>query len=302
MAQMLSASEIRSSDLEMQKPLYGEVNMGLDNAAVKFLCAAQALGVKFDDTLMVGRQCMMANAEELGRVFTVLGVREEAAGFLRTHAFGEAFFKLLGATTVASLDFSPFEEATIIHDMNRPIPSELAERFTVVHDGGTLEHIFNLPQAISNCMEMVAVGGHFTQVSAANNYMGHGFWQISPELIYRVFSPANGFQLKAVLLHEVTRGGAWYAVADPNEVCARVELCNKRPTYILTIAQRVSCTPIFSTTPQQSDYAAAWERFAKNERSRRRRRRRRRPRFNTAHYRRLDEQELLYGRLGDIAT
>ncbi len=67
-------------------------------------------------------------------------------------------------------------------------------------------------------MEMLKAGGYFIQVSNCNNFMGHGFWQFSPELMYRVFCPANGFQLEAVLVHENTRNGNWYAVTDPGQL------------------------------------------------------------------------------------
>jgi hypothetical protein len=36
----------------------------------------------------------------------------------------------------------------------------------------------------------------------------------------------------------------------------RVELCNKVPTYILTIAKRISMENIFAVAPQQLDYVA----------------------------------------------
>src|SRR5207248_1444799 len=98
----------------------------------------------------------------------------------------------------------------------------------------------NVYQALKNCMEMVAVGGHFTQVNAANNFMGHGFWQFSPEMIFRAFSPANGYEIVVVLLHEVVPGGSWYVVTDPEEVKTRVESCNMLPTYILTVARRIA--------------------------------------------------------------
>jgi len=43
--------------------------------------------------------------------------------------------------------------------------------YTTVIDGGSLEHVFNFPQAIANCMNMVAVGGHFIGLSPANNFL-----------------------------------------------------------------------------------------------------------------------------------
>jgi hypothetical protein len=114
-------------------------------------------------------------------------------------------------------------------------------------------------------MEMIRVGGHFIQVNVANNYMGHGFWQFCPELIYRIFSRENGFQINAVLMHEPNAMcptgasfGTWYKVEDPAARHCRVILINDRPTYICTIAQRVEDRRIFVRFPQQSDYVEAW--------------------------------------------
>jgi len=42
----------------------------------------------------------------------------------------------------------------------------------VVIDSGSLEHIYNFPVAIANCMKMVKVGGSFFIFNMANNHMG----------------------------------------------------------------------------------------------------------------------------------
>jgi hypothetical protein len=146
-------------------------------------------------------------------------------------------------------------------------------------------------------MEMVAVGGHFIQVSTANNFMGHGLWTISPELIYRVFSRANGFHVETVLLHEVVPGGGWYFAADPEQARQRVQLCNSRPTYIITAAKKVAQVEIFSSIPQQSGYVGVWKGGAGLSRSwppKLPRIRRRIPRP----IRRLLKDRLVFGKLG----
>ncbi|SRR5579871_5342258 len=238
--------------------------MGLDTASVKFLCAARSLGVDFTSTAMIGRQQFFPDPATLQRVFSILGVNHDPKEFLRENLYGERFFALLGAKDIASIDCSSYENASIIHDMNVPIPDDLRERFSAVYDGGTLEHVFNIPQAFKNCMEMVRIGGHFAQANVANNFMGHGFWQFSPELLFGAFSPGNGYQIEVVLLHEVIPGGAWYIVANPDEVRSRVELCNNSPTYILTVARRVARAAIFNPPPLQSDYVARWKGTANN--------------------------------------
>jgi hypothetical protein len=187
------------------------------------------------------------------------GVTSDIAPLLKER-FSEPFFLMMGAQEVESIDYSNYEGATRIHDMNVPIPPNLAGRYSLVFDGGSLEHVFNAPQAFKNCMEMVRVGGHFVQVSPCNNFLGHGFWQFSPELMFRVFAPENGYKIIAVLVQEITwKGrGPWYLCRDPRDVGWRVEPRIRRPTFVVTIAQRIMETPIFATAPQQSDYETLW--------------------------------------------
>jgi len=42
--------------------------------------------------------------------------------------------------------------------MSQPIDTIHKNKYDLVFDGGTLEHVFNFPVAIKNCMEMVKVG------------------------------------------------------------------------------------------------------------------------------------------------
>jgi hypothetical protein len=241
--------------------------MGIDVPSMQLLCCAKSAGVDFEATCMIGRQTINASPRDVRAIFGQIDVPESELTQLREGQFAEPLFKLLGATEVASVDASDYEEATHIHDMNYAVPENLLERYSVVHEGGTIEHVFNITQAFKNCMEMVKVGGHLIQVNIANNYMGHGFWQFSPELIYRIFSPENGFQIKAVLIHVPHRMqptgalfGRWYAVQDPAICRRRVELINTMPTYICTIAQRIARMDIFANPPQQSDYVEVWSR------------------------------------------
>jgi hypothetical protein len=229
--------------------------MGIDYPSVQLLCCAKNIGVDFSDTITVGRQHVMLASDATASILSAIGTPRELASAVMPGQFAEPLFTLLGAKQISSVDASDYEQATHIHDFNQPLPTSLANRFSVVHDGGTIEHVFNIPQAFKNCMEMVRVSGHFIQVNEANNYMGHGFWQFCPELIYRIFSRENGFQIKAVLLHD----GTWYKVDDPAVHHCRVELINDRPTYICTIAQRLENRRIFSRFPQQSDYVEAWK-------------------------------------------
>ena len=178
--------------------------MGLDNTAAQVLCGVKSIGADFGATLMIGRQWLLAAPQLVAKVAQLQGTT--VPPIAAVEPFAEPFFEMLGARQVDSLDFSPFEGATVQHDLNQPIPPDLRARYDLVFDGGSLEHVFNFPQALKNCMEMVRPGGLFVQVSNANNFMGHGFWQISPELMYRSMSRANGYQVIAVMLRDEERG------------------------------------------------------------------------------------------------
>lgn len=240
--------------------------MGLDINGTRFLLYARRLDVDFTRTAMVGRQGLHLGKRDLKDCFEAFGYEVDDdlidAIFTKSDGYAEQLLACLGARAVHSFDNSAYEGATHLHDMNRGLPSEVKEQYTTVLDGGSLEHVFNFPMAIRNCMEMVSVGGHYLGITPANNLMGHGFYQFSPELYFSVFTRANGFDLINLIAVEDRRGATWYSVRSPRDVRRRVTLINKVPVYLLIVAQRVMKTVIFETTPQQSDYLSVWHRYA----------------------------------------
>lgn len=220
-------------------------------------------GVDFATTLMLGRQNLYARDFQLVRALRDTGrpISDQTATDLLATGYAEPFFRLLGATSVQSMDASDYEHAEFVHDLNQPIPSELHGRFSAVFDGGTLEHVFNFPVAIANAMRLVRHGGHFLSVTTANNYCGHGFYQFSPEMFFRVLSPENGFETELLLLHEVSsrrdRVDAWQVV-DPAILGRRVNVKNATSTLMMVRARKVASVDPFATTPMQSDYSARW--------------------------------------------
>lgn len=237
--------------------------MALDSTAARALGAAKALGADFSKAAMIGRQWLRIDAGVVEEIGSALKLAPAPSG-LRRSRFAEPFFQYLGADQVDSFDVSDFEQATHLHDMNLPLPESFRGQYSLVFDGGTLEHIFNAPQALKNCMDMLRIGGYFVQVTIGNNFMGHGFWQFSPELLYRVFSIENGFDCLGVLTQELHGygnrrvGSDFYLAQDPAKLGWRVELQNGSPTYLITIARRRAEVPIFARFPQQSDYQALW--------------------------------------------
>ena len=236
--------------------------MGLERASIQFLLKLKQQGVCFDRVLTIGRQGLHIAPDELHRLLAQNGfaVSKSQARELIAEQKGycEPLLKLMGAGRIDSMDISDYECATILHDMNMPLPETLQCRFNLVIDGGSLEHVFQYPTALKNCMRAVAVGGYFVTITPANNLMGHGFYQISPELFFRVLHPDNGFKMKHAVIFEHPWKKTWYEVIDPEKVGSRVELKNKKHAYLIACARKTADVPIFAKIPQQSDYSAIW--------------------------------------------
>ncbi|HXI68948.1 MAG TPA: class I SAM-dependent methyltransferase [Verrucomicrobiae bacterium] len=167
-----------------------------------------------------------------------------------------------------SADRSDYEGATLLHDLNRSFPEKLRGTFDLVIDGGTLEHIFDFPAALRHCLELVSVGGHFITITPANQWMGHGFYQFSPELYFRAFQKENGFTLRKIILFDCAQTDApFYQVHDPATAGTRVQLSSRKLISMAVLGQKTAAVPIFSTPPQQSDYVAVWDQHQKSEKT-----------------------------------
>lgn len=236
--------------------------MGISVQGARFLAFARSVGIDFGRTATIGRQGLYVTTDEMRKLLAGFGLAPSDAEIETicggASGYAERLFEYLGAREAHSFDFSDFEDASFTHDMNLQIPQRFTQQYSVVLDGGTLEHIFNFPAAIRNCMEMTRVGGHYLAITPANNFFGHGFYQFSPELYFQVLSPENGFAIEHMMAFEDLDDAPWYLVRSPTEVRGRVTLTNSQPVFLLIIARRVAATPIFQQAPQQSDYLARW--------------------------------------------
>jgi hypothetical protein len=221
---------------------------------------SKKMGVSYSETLMLGRLHLYASHEDIINCINKYQSHEKEINDVNfLDEYSEPLFEILGAKIIDSVDFSPYENASIIHDLNLPIPDSLKNKYTAIVDGGTIEHIFNFPIAIKNCMNALKIGGHYIGITPANNSMGHGFYQFSPELYFRVFSDSNGFKIKKMLIN-ISLGNEtnWYKVSDPKEVHSRVMLVNNFPVSLMIIAEKTTEKNVFENIPQQVDYTNTW--------------------------------------------
>ncbi len=240
--------------------------MAIDTEAARLLLLGAKSGVSFAHCATLGRQSYLPGNNETRHLLRQFGHDPDRFpklfGPSRGGRYAEPFFDVLGAKVLETIDASDFEGATFVHDMNQPVPAGLLGRFDVVYDGGTLEHVFNFQVAIRNFMQMVKVGGRVITHTPANNYFGHGFYQFSPELFYRVFSPPNGFEVERMIAIEYGPRRCAYEVMDPAVIKARTPLINSFPVLLYVQARKKAEVPLFTECPQQSDYSAMWQEHA----------------------------------------
>jgi hypothetical protein len=219
--------------------------------------------------ITLGRLCTFFHPGDLKKLRKLAPVDHAADKWFKSYEWGQFadnFFRdVLKFDSLDSMDVSDYEGATIVHDLSEPVPQMYVGRFDLAMDGGTLEHVFNFPQAMANLMKLAKLGGDVYMVGPCNNLCGHGFYQFSPELIHRVFSGSNGFEplfvriAKAKYLSvELTTNHAVYDVHDPDIVCRRVTLITSSPVLIMAMAKRVSDVEPFKQKMLQSDYVAKW--------------------------------------------
>ena len=232
--------------------------MGLGKDLFDFLAAAASRGIPRERVLTLGRLHNYTSPRDVGKILErhKFPAPDERPG---TTQFAEHLFRAIGAGRVDSLDISDYEGATVLHDLNEPPPPELRGAFDLVVDGGTLEHVHNVSQAFDNLIALVRPGGHIAMITPANNQCGHGFYQFSPEMIYRTFSAERGCRmLWCVLLVRGPFRSTWHLVRDPATIGARIEVITHWPTFLLVLARREKETAPAAADTQQSDYAQNW--------------------------------------------
>lgn len=245
--------------------------MGIGIHALRTIIAMRQ-GERGGLAVSLGRPEAYLNPGELRRLEADFPEDQRLRRWIQSYKWGQPgdtlFTELLGYDRLDALDASDFEGANIVHDLNEPLPAELSGKYDLAYNGGTLEHVFNLPDALRNFMALVRPGGWIYFSGPSNNLSGHGFYQFSPELIYRVFSPQNGFEPRFIRLVESrlyhaperTPHPRAYDVVDPASIGGRVNVLGGLPLNVVTLARRSSDILPFEITPQQSDYVASWGR------------------------------------------
>ena len=156
---------------------------------------------------------------------------------------------------VDSMDNSDYEGASIIHNLNNPFNS--SKKYQYIYDGGTIEHIFNIPQVIENIIDMLDINGLFVSITCNNNFSGHGIYQFSPEFFLSSLNEKYGMKIESIYLGKVhTSFEEWIDVNDYKGGRNCTKFDDSEPVYILTIARKISNIRenLITNSPHQYSY------------------------------------------------
>jgi Methyltransferase domain len=163
----------------------------------------------------------------------------------------------LGLGPVTALDRSDYEGAEIIFDLNEPDPpSKTRQRFGLIVNGGTLEHVFHVPNALANLNSMLKPGGAILHVTPCNNWVDHGFYQFSPTLMFDYYAALQFDMLESAMMIFNPRrndGHLWEVKAAPSGLFGASGLDDR--TYLHVVLVRRGSGECERAIPIQSLYA-----------------------------------------------
>lgn len=161
-----------------------------------------------------------------------------------------AVFRALGYDSIESLDFSDYEGADHIFDLNQPsAPQHLLGAYDLVLTGGTLEHVFHVATALLHAASFVRPGGRLLHLGPANGWINHGFYQLCPGLLLDWLS-ANGWTIELSALADVIdrKRGHWRVVPGLH----RVKPIGIRQLHICSAQRLIAST--LDVVPTQQRY------------------------------------------------
>ncbi|HVJ66666.1 MAG TPA: class I SAM-dependent methyltransferase [Caulifigura sp.] len=174
----------------------------------------------------------------------------------------DSFLTALGFQSSTRVDYSDYEAAEEILDLNSAeTPRHLQQRFDVIIDSGTIEHVFHLPNALAHLARMLKPGGRIIHISPSSNCMDHGFYGFSPTF-FTDYYEENHYELPAVQVcrflkpHEQARCDIYDYTADRG---SRLQIgCLDSSVYFVFVVARMTPESTSGVIPQQSAYRRRW--------------------------------------------
>lgn len=215
-------------------------------------------------TLMLGRQSFKLKPRPFKKTHALLKEHRPdlvGAELSQEDGYAETLMRKLGFGEIETMDFSDYEGKVIIHDLNHPVPEVLEQQFDFIFDGGTIEHVFNIPQALENVFHMLKPGGRFVSANGFNGWPFHGIYQFSPELVWTFWNRNCGCEVHQCrgILKQPAGSTTFFEFRDPAMTGNRLKI--RVPAGRLYLYYEVERLPVSALQNRvlQSDYETKWQ-------------------------------------------
>lgn len=101
------------------------------------------------------------------------------------------FYSIFGPDKYCSLD--PFDDRSEYrYDLGARVP--IFQKFDVVTNFGTAEHVFNIANVFKTAFDLLPVGGIYLNVNPAHGDIDHGLFNLHP-ILFRTLAAHSGFEI-----------------------------------------------------------------------------------------------------------
>lgn len=244
--------------------------MGLALPALRLIAREHRKKPLKGPILTIGRQCVYATVSDIQTMLVEEGLQSQVIpnnfdiatnipawkdSPLKKYTSDRVFFQLLTGHPSVALDISNYEGAEYVWDLNNPIPDYLKHVFGTVIDSGSLEHVFNVSEALINMNRLTAPDGRIIHFTPANNYLEHGFYQFSPTLFTDYYGVNNFKKIACTLMEQpLLDGNKNWSMWQWNFNRPYTNIISKRMVVIFVSAQKQE-TSTEEIIPQQGQYS-----------------------------------------------
>lgn len=153
---------------------------------------------------------------------------------------------------LTTIDFIKHEGTESHVDLNYPIDNSLHEKWDLVIDPGTIEHCFNIGQAMINVASLVKEGGYVYGVNPLV-MINHGYYGIHPRTIYE-FYVKNDFEILDMKIREFNLKDNFPVVElGINNILNRFKLINNKE-YVISYKMKKIKSKTFYEFPEYIDH------------------------------------------------
>lgn len=183
--------------------------MGMSETTIYWTLHLERMGLfaNLDSVLDFGPQDFLSPhwkvyrtvAEQVSSPISASDIKKLLALRQQTMRLGLLYWQMFGLKRYESLD--PYQlDATHCYNLNYPI--SLNKEYSLIINGGTFEHIFNIAQCFINTDRLISSHGIVLHMLPSSGWINHGFYSFHPTLFHHI-AKYNNYEI----LHEITFHG-----------------------------------------------------------------------------------------------